>query len=71
MHDLRQLGRTYSIVDADATVESICEAIRARRVTLHTEPVPVLELTQTLGGMLVRGRKRPVLTGSPEVAAIG
>jgi predicted metal-dependent phosphoesterase TrpH len=62
LHDLRQLGRTFSLVDADPDVDGICDAIRAGRVTLRTQPVPVAELTRTLGGMLVRGR-RAVRTG--------
>ena len=39
-----QLGRTYSLVDAPPDAAAICEAIRAGRVTLVTEPVPVFEL---------------------------
>jgi predicted metal-dependent phosphoesterase TrpH len=62
LHDLRQLGRTFSLIDADRDVDAICAAIRAGRVTLVTEPVPVVELTRTLGGMLIRGR-RPIPTG--------
>lgn len=58
LHDLRQLGRTYSIVDAPADAAAICEAIRAGRVTLQTEPVPVLELVDVLGRMALRPRKR-------------
>jgi predicted metal-dependent phosphoesterase TrpH len=57
LHDLRQLGRTFSLVDADPDVNGICDAIRAGRVTLQTQPVPVAELTRTLGGMLIRGRR--------------
>jgi predicted metal-dependent phosphoesterase TrpH len=57
LHDLCQLGRTHSWVSADRNAEAICDAIRAGRVSLRTEPVPVLELSLCLGGMLVRGRK--------------
>jgi len=48
LHDLRQLGRTYSLVDAPSDADAVCEAIRAGRVTLHTEPVPAWELTSVL-----------------------
>ena len=63
LHDLRQLGRTYSLIDAPAGDPSaICDAIRAGRVTLHTEPVPVLELAGVLAriaqGMMSRLRPR-------------
>jgi predicted metal-dependent phosphoesterase TrpH len=58
LHDLRQLGRTYSLVDAAQDAAAICEAIRAGRVTLHTEPVPVLELVDVFGRMVLRSRKK-------------
>ena len=57
LHDLRQLGRTYSLVDAERNADAVCDAIRAGRVSLETTPVPMLELTQVLGGMFRRGRK--------------
>ena len=56
LHDLRQLGRTYSLVEADADADAICEAIRHGRVTLQTSAVPPHELASVLGGMLWRGR---------------
>lgn len=58
LHDLRQLGRTYSLVEADAgaDADTICEAIRHGRVTLQTSAVPPHELASVLGGMLWRGR---------------
>jgi predicted metal-dependent phosphoesterase TrpH len=58
LHVLRQLGRTYSLVDAPQDVDAICDAIRAGRVTLQTEPVPVLELVDVLGRMALRPRKK-------------
>jgi predicted metal-dependent phosphoesterase TrpH len=57
LHDLRQLGRTYSEVAAEPDPDAICEAIRAGRVALTTSPVPILELTLTFGGLVWRGRK--------------
>jgi predicted metal-dependent phosphoesterase TrpH len=36
VHRLTQLGSTYSVVDADPTPESICEAIRAGRVEVRS-----------------------------------
>ena len=59
LHDLRQLGRTCSLIDAASRdASSICDAIRRGRVTLQTEPVPVLELVDVLGGMFLRSRKK-------------
>jgi predicted metal-dependent phosphoesterase TrpH len=59
LHDLRQLGRTFSLVDAPADAAAICHAIRAGRVTLQTEPVPAAELVDILARMALRPRKRP------------
>jgi len=55
LHDLRQLGRTCSMVDAPADATAICAAVRSGRVTLVTEPVPVPELMDVFGGMTLRG----------------
>ncbi len=57
LHDLRQLGRTYSLVAAEPGADAVCDAIRAGRVTLQTAPVPTSELLQVLTGMVARGRK--------------
>ena len=66
LHDLRQLGRTYSIVFAERTADAICSAIREGRVSLYTSPVPALELTQVLSGMFRRGNKPPVAVGTKQ-----
>jgi len=55
LHDLRQLGRTCSMVDALPDPSAICAAIRNGRVRLVTEPVPVVELVDVFGGMIWRG----------------
>lgn len=68
LHDLRQLGRTYSLVDADRDPDSICAAIRDGRVSIQTSPVPKLELARVLGGMFRRGRKSPVRVDTPTLA---
>jgi predicted metal-dependent phosphoesterase TrpH len=57
LHELRQLGRTYSLVDAPSDAAAICAAVRAGRVRLCTEPAPVTELVQVFGGMLLRPHK--------------
>jgi predicted metal-dependent phosphoesterase TrpH len=61
LHDLRQLGRTYSMVDAPRDASAICDAIRQGRVTVRTAPVPVLELVDVLARMVLRGRKRGIV----------
>jgi predicted metal-dependent phosphoesterase TrpH len=57
LHDLRQLGRTFSLIDSERSADAVCDAIRTGRVALETTPVPTLELVQVLGGMFRRGRK--------------
>ena len=51
LHDLRQLGRTYSQVFAEPDADAICQAIRDGRVSLETSPVPKSELARVLMGM--------------------
>lgn len=58
LHDLRQLGRTYSWIDAPRDGAAICDAIRQGRVSLHTEPVPLFELVDVFARMTLRSRKR-------------
>lgn len=57
LHDIRQLGRTCSLVFSEPNADAIVEAIRQGRVSLHTTPVPKAELAQVVSGMFRRGRK--------------
>ena len=65
LHDLRQLGRTHSLVEAPPDPSAICDAIRENRVSVVTEPVPSIELASVFGGMMLCGmrRREPALTG--------
>lgn len=65
LHDLRQLGRTHSLVAAEPDADAICEAVRAGRVTLRTSPVPPLELALTLGGFVWRDLRANGMRPSP------
>jgi predicted metal-dependent phosphoesterase TrpH len=65
LHDLRQLGRTFSLVDSVRDVDAICAAIKAGRVSVQTTPVPPLELVGVFSRMLLRGRKRTGETPVP------
>jgi predicted metal-dependent phosphoesterase TrpH len=58
LHDLRQLGRTYSLIDAPRDPSAICDAIRAGRVALRTQPAPPFELVDVLARMTLRARNR-------------
>ncbi len=57
LHDLRQLGRTYSLVDAPRDAAAICAAVRGGRVERRTAPVPPLELADVLTRIFLRPRK--------------
>lgn len=68
LHDLRQLGRTYSLVFADRDPGAICDAIRQGHVSIQTSPVPKLEFARVFGGMFRRGNKTPVSVDTPSLA---
>ena len=53
VHRLRQLGTTYSIVDAEPDPDSICAAIAAGRVRVASRPLTWSEVTRTLGSMFM------------------
>jgi predicted metal-dependent phosphoesterase TrpH len=55
LHRLEQLGPTYSLVDANPDPGSICEAIRAGRVEIRTEPLRSLRAGRILAKMLIGG----------------
>lgn len=57
LHDLRQFGRTHSVIDAGRDPEAICAAVRQGLVEVRTTPVPPIELAAVFGGMLWRGRR--------------
>jgi len=52
VHRLRQLGTTYSMVDAEPHPDSICAAIAAGRVRVESRPLTWLEAARTLGPMV-------------------
>jgi len=55
MHDIRQIGRTFTLVDATPEASAICDAVRVGRIELRTEPVPYHELTRIFSGLMIRG----------------
>jgi predicted metal-dependent phosphoesterase TrpH len=62
VHRLKQLGRTYSLVDAEPDAHAICTAIRAGRVERRSEPISpwaaAIHFTDIgIGG--ITGRLRP------------
>ena len=57
LHLLDQMGTTYSLVDAEPSADAICDAIRARRVELRTEPLSMLRAGRLFSGMCWGGLK--------------
>ena len=61
LHDMRQFGRTCSLVFGERSADGVCHAIREGRVSLQTTPAPKAELARVVTGMFRRGRKvRPM-----------
>ncbi len=54
MHDIRQMGRTYSLVDASPDAGAICSAIREGRIEVVTSAAPVAELVLVFGALTAR-----------------
>jgi predicted metal-dependent phosphoesterase TrpH len=58
VHRLYQLGKTFSLVDAEPAADAICEAVRLGRVELRTEPIPVAEAAIYMGSLFLSSWKR-------------
>lgn len=69
LHDLSQLGRTYSLVEAELDAEAICDGIRNGRVVLRTEPATPLGLAYVLSGMALRGSLHQLKVAGEEAHA--
>lgn len=67
VHRLRQLGTTYSLVDAEPTPDAICAAIRAGRVRVEAKPLSVVEAATIMSQLVsvdLRERFRQPLIGN-------
>jgi predicted metal-dependent phosphoesterase TrpH len=53
VHRLSQLGRTFSLIEAEPQPDAICEAIRQGRVSVHTEPLRTTEAAWLFGSLVV------------------
>lgn len=67
VHRLRQLGSTYSLVDAPPDAGAICEAIKKGRVEVHAKPLSVASaatiMWQLVAGDLIRAWLRQLQPG--------
>jgi predicted metal-dependent phosphoesterase TrpH len=52
VHRLRQLGTTYSLVDAPPDADAICAAIAAGRVQVESQPLSCVDAALILSAML-------------------
>jgi len=52
VHRLRQLGTTYSLVDAEPSPDAICAAIAAGRVRVVSRPLSVADAAAVMGSLL-------------------
>ena len=66
VHRLSQLGRTFSLIDAEPQPDAICEAIRAGRVSVHTEPLSVIECAWLMSDLLAADLLRTATRGRAE-----
>jgi predicted metal-dependent phosphoesterase TrpH len=55
LHLLEQMGTTFTLVDAPPDAGAICEAIRAGRSELRTEPLPMTRAGWIFARMLAAG----------------
>jgi predicted metal-dependent phosphoesterase TrpH len=66
VHRLRQLGTTYSLVDAAPHADAICQAIRDGKVSVSAKPLPMIDAALLMADLLTASvagffRMRPVL----------
>jgi hypothetical protein len=52
VHRLRQLGSTFSLVDAEPTADAICSAIRDGRVDVQAQPLSVASAATIMGQLV-------------------
>jgi predicted metal-dependent phosphoesterase TrpH len=55
LHILEQLGRTYTLVDAEPSANAICRAIREGRVDVRTEPISLVRAAWQFSRMSLIG----------------
>jgi predicted metal-dependent phosphoesterase TrpH len=68
VHRLRQLGSTWSLVDAAPTADAICDAIRRGRVKVVSQPLSALAAAAIMSDLVMsdlrRGRPGQILPRS-------
>lgn len=70
VHRLRQLGTTYSLVDAERSAASICAAIAAGRVRVVSRPISWAAATAIMAGLLTTPRRSRGRSLQPAPASV-
>jgi predicted metal-dependent phosphoesterase TrpH len=55
VHRLAQLGTTYSLVDAPADADAICDAVKSGRLMVESAPLAWIDVARILGSMTFGG----------------
>jgi hypothetical protein len=66
LHRLHQLGRTYSLVDAEPDADAICAGIRAGRVEVRSEPITMRQAASHYGDLWIAGVVKALRPLTPE-----
>jgi len=66
LHLLEQMGTTYSLVDAAPNADAICDAIRAGRVEVRTDPLSLPRAAMIFSTMLWNGLRGWLRPSSPQ-----
>jgi predicted metal-dependent phosphoesterase TrpH len=53
IHQLAQLGTTYSLVDAEPTADAICDAVRRGRVQVRATPLSIAAAASIMTNLMV------------------
>ena len=71
VHRLKQLGTTWSLVDAAPDPAAICAAVRAGRVTVRANPLSLLTAAATMAGLFGSNVRQlaPVVTPADPLQA--
>ena len=66
VHRLRQLGSTYSLVEAEPAPDAICQAIREGRVRVESSPLSWIDATSIFTSMVVGQWWKRRVAGRPD-----
>ncbi len=65
VHRLEQVGKTYSLVDAEPDADAICDAIRCGRVRFEATPHTAMTATRLVADMFSARLRRGLLQRAP------